>query len=147
MINNYMNKYLICRECKKTYKSLYWYKRHIEIEHKENCNCGGGRRGKYPLLKPIPKKKMNKIFSNAEKKIKTIEANVELQVLLTDKTQEIFKNLPLTVQKKIKKVFFENEYLKGMIKSKNSQIRELQKNVNKCIDNIGAHYSICNSDS
>lgn len=139
-----------CKECGKEYKYLKCYIKHVESKHGDNCECkqdGGAKKlkvkkSKYPVPKPIPKNKMNKVFTNADDKIKSIEKNVALESLLTDKTQNTFNMLPIYMQDRLRKLLLENEYLKGMLKSKNLQIRELQKNINKCIDNIGQNFTL-----
>lgn len=139
-----------CKACGKEYKYLKCYIKHVELKHTNNCQCpqdGGAKKirikkEKYPVPNPIPKKKMNKIFINADDKIKSIEKNIALESLLTDKSQNTFKMLPIYMQNRLRKLLLENEYLKGMIKSKNLQIKELQKNINKCIDNIGQYYTL-----
>ena len=147
-----MSSYINCNICGKKYNNLIWYKKHIETKHltKEECKCdsggciGGGKKirikknmGKYPVEKPLSKEKMNKIFKNAETKLDIIADEVHLEALLTEKSQKIFNTLPLNIQNKIKKLLLENEYLKGMVKSKNSEIKQLQKSLNKCINKIG----------
>jgi len=141
-----------CPICRKKLNNDFQYLEHLEKEHKNNNDCGCGKQtgGKIKIPKQnILKnndisKKLKKTMENARKKIEKVEANVNTNAiaygLKMDKKD--FNEIPLPVREKVKSLLLENQYLRGVVAANEKQIKIMKRQVDKCIDNIGVHYTI-----
>jgi len=123
-----------CPICHKKCKDDLHYLKHLEEKHKnENCGCQGGG-SKYL------KNTLNKAKKRIEKAEKDLQMNaIKYNLKLTN--QDISK-LPPQIKEKMQNIALENEYLKGMIKSQEKQIRQMKTHIDKCINSIAIQYIV-----
>lgn len=80
----------------------------------------------------------------AQNKINQVEKNINTNALafsLKLDKKEINK-IPVGVREKVQNLLLENQYLRGVVEANNKQIQIMKRQVDKCIANIGVHYTI-----
>ena len=139
---------ITCPMCKKKCRDDSNYIKHLEKEHKnDDCGCGEKSGGGKVIFKGADKEQMEnfeKILLEARDKIEKAEADIQMNAVkygLKLGKKDIEK-IPLPVREKIKGILMENEYLRGVIKGQDNQIKVMKKHIDKCIDNIGFQYVI-----
>lgn len=137
-----------CPICDKQCKNNSNYINHLEKKHKDNdCGCDEKSGGGKIVFKGADKEQMEnfeKILREARDKIQKAEENMQSNAIkygLKLGKKDIEK-IPLPIRDKIKNVMMENEYLRGVIKGQDNQIKIMKKHIDKCIDNVGFQYVI-----
>ena len=152
-----MNK-ISCGICKKNFKTMDTYFSHIEKKHAKSLDCdcdkGGGAVKKIKVKnnkdlkkdKPLSKKEMQSIFNKARNDINNTLEQIELNSiqygLKIDLNKKEINKIPKGIKDKVQSILMENEYLKGVIEAQENQIKLMKKQMDKCINNLGVHYSI-----
>lgn len=138
-----------CPICYKKFKNDLNYINHLELFHKNNKDCGCQDGGKKYGEKYIPtnnnmSKKLQQTMIRAQNKINQVEKNINTNALafsLKLDKKEINK-IPVGVREKVQNLLLENQYLRGVVEANNKQIQIMKRQVDKCIANIGVHYTI-----
>lgn len=137
-----------CPLCFKKCKNDNDFISHLEKVHKnDDCECGEKSGGGKVLFKGADKEQMEnfeKILKEAKNKVERIQANMQMNSLkygLKLGKKDIDK-IPLPVREKIKSLLMENEYMRGVVKAQENQIKLMKKQIDKCIDSVGFHYVI-----
>jgi len=142
-----------CPICHKKCKNDNTYLDHLEKIHKNNdCGCDNVKKGGAPkkgqmFFKGADKEQMEnfeKILKDARNKIEKIDSNMQMNAVkygLKLGKKDIEK-IPLPVREKIKSLLMENEYMKGVVKAQENQIKIMKKHIDKCIDSVGFHYVV-----
>lgn len=137
-----------CPLCRKNCKNENEFLKHLEINHKnEDCQCGDQKGGVDMVFKGADKEQMKNfemILKNARSKIEKVDKDMKMNAIkyglkIGKKNAD---KLPEPVKDKIKNVLLENEYLKGMIKAQEKQIRIMKTHINKCIDTVDFSYVV-----
>ena len=132
---------MICPICRSKFKSEKNYINHLEKKHKEedNCGCDGIDGGAAPP-KNANMSQLEKSIERAKKKVEDAEKSISMNALefgLKMKKKELDK-IPVDIRDKVKNLLLENQYLRGVIDGNNKQIQIMKKQVDLCIQQIGA---------
>jgi len=136
-----------CPLCKRKCSNDNDFISHLEKVHKnDDCECGEQGGGK-PVFKGMDRSEMEnfeKILKEARSKISKVEEDMRMNSIqfgLKIGKKEVDK-IPGPVKEKVRNVIMENEYLKGLIKAQDAQIKMMKKHIDKCIDSVGFQYVI-----
>lgn len=131
-----------CPICLKNFKNDNNFLNHLEFSHKNNKDCGCQEGGSKPLNDMS--KKLEQTMLRAQNKINQVEKNINTNAIafgLKLNKKDINK-IPIGVREKVQNLLLENQYLRGVVEANNKQIQIMKRQVDKCIANIGVHYTI-----
>lgn len=134
-----------CPICQKKYKKINDFLSHLESDHKNGdcgCNSQGGGGMIYKGASEDEMDKFEKVLREARKKVEKAEKDMQMNEItygLKLGKKDIVK-IPEAVREKVRSMSMENEYLRGIIRSQEQQIRMMKKHIDKCIDGISFRY-------